>query len=71
MRTTLQTLRTSRLLVCDPCASTFFRMTGNVNNTSHTTCLTRLQLVVDHFGFFLQDGVADEAAWEQLLSLAK
>ncbi|CAM9295878.1 unnamed protein product [Ascophyllum nodosum] len=29
------------------------------------------KLVVDHFGFFLQDGAADEAAWEQLLSLAK
>eukprot|EP00903_Cladosiphon_okamuranus_P019921 g18308.t1 len=29
------------------------------------------KLVVDHFGFFLQDGVNDEAAWEQLLALAE
>ncbi|CAM9162126.1 unnamed protein product [Pylaiella littoralis] len=29
------------------------------------------KLVVDHFGFFLQDGENDEAAWEQLLALAK
>lgn len=33
------------------------------------TC--RLQLVIDHFGFFLQDGVIDEAAWAQLLALSK
>eukprot|EP00904_Undaria_pinnatifida_P006595 jgi/Undpi1/3065/HiC_scaffold_15.g06441.m1 len=29
------------------------------------------KLVVDHFGFFLQEGVVDEKAWEQLLTLAK
>ena len=29
------------------------------------------QLVIDHFGFFLQEGVIDEAAWEQLLALAE
>ncbi|CAM9245020.1 unnamed protein product [Scytosiphon promiscuus] len=29
------------------------------------------KLVVDHFGFFLQDGIIDEAAWEEILSLAE
>lgn len=29
------------------------------------------QLVIDHFGFFLQDGVIDEEAWEQLVALAE
>lgn len=51
--------------------SEFLRMASNVNGTNRLTFLTRLQLVVDHFGFFVQDGVADEEAWEQLLSLAK
>ncbi|CAM9566234.1 unnamed protein product, partial [Sphacelaria rigidula] len=29
------------------------------------------KLIVDHFGFFVQGGEVDEAAWEQLLTLAK
>ncbi|CAM9124319.1 unnamed protein product [Ectocarpus sp. 4 AP-2014] len=29
------------------------------------------KLVVDHFGFFLQDGEIDETAWEQVLALSK
>lgn len=29
------------------------------------------KLIVDHFGFFVQGGQADEAAWQELLGLAK
>lgn len=29
------------------------------------------QLIVDHFGFFLQGGEVDEDAWQELLALAK
>ena len=43
---------------------------GNRNNDA-VVVENPTQVIIDHFGFFVQGGKVDEQAWNQLLSLAK
>ena len=41
------------------------------NRNGNVAVETPTQVIIDHFGFFVQGGKVDEQAWNQLLSLAK
>ena len=41
------------------------------NRNDDVAVKQRTQVIIDHFGFFVQGGKVDEQAWNQLLSLAK